>query len=656
MDVRGLDGSQSQSERPGNKRPWDEARTSSKGNVWHGAPLPPMDAVPPHRHVEKMPNSYSPYSRELSESEAKRPKYDRSEHRGNYELNGQLPHSPARQSMYASNQEYWPPPPPSTSGFAQQQKPVVWETMSKHPGHPPVIRLDSPESTNLCRRCKKVLGQHEDVDMLESSAGESIESVTQAAAAALTQLAETLGSGISSEQRVACLSPGQRKTVGVCPTDFPLPSKGGLTASLSWLLERLQQANSLADKLVRHVPQGVLSSQNGDFSRDRNLNQRINGENMKRRWENDIPNQAFDIKVQANTTQRASRIGERPSISSQYDQHQPQPSEGSRIPTMNPPHGPGRQLPSPPGRSIPSPTSLNFPSPLAPTFGNASQPVNLPPPSAIHQSPINGFLPPIGGSHSDSAMQTLSASLQHEVSVQKIALSTLQAEHDKLLAAYLRSQTRASALEKKHNVSDAEIISLTEEKIRLQSQVMELEKDIEDISKSRDECRQSAVAEVNQYVDMVKKATQLEIMAAEDRKNWNSKKAELEKRIEMLRIGSLHKETSISTGVNTPNTSVSQEAEGITAAFEALDRLRREQMGEGVQQLHQQSTSEPQTGHVEKVRVLEEEVNTLRNRCMEMEKALHNIRDNSRSMEGLVEALGLAGKTILDQATKILGD
>lgn len=434
-----------------------------------------------------------------------------------------------------------------------------------------------------------------------------------------------------------------------CPNDFPQPSKGGLTTTLSWLLGRIQHVNNLADNLVRHVPQGVLSEQNDDFSRDRNLGQPRNGEGMKRRLESDIQDQAFDVKIYANTNQRASNVAEQSSIRSQYNQHQSQPFDGPRISTMNPPRGPGRQLPSPPGRSIPSPTSVNFPSPLAPTFGSASQPVNLPPPSAIHQSPMNSYLPPIG-SRPDSAMQAHSAALQHEVSVQKIAFSTLQTEHDKLLAAYLRSQTRASALEKKHNVSDAEIISLTEEKMRLQTQVMELEKDIEDISKSRDECRQSAVAEVNQYVDMVKKATQLEMMAAEDRKNWNIKKEELERMIEALKIGINHKETSISTGVNTPNTSVSQEAEGITAAFETLDRLRKEQMGESAHP----PTSEPQTAHLEQVTVLEEEVRTLRNQCDEMKSALRTIRDNSRSMEGLVEALGLAGKTIVEQASNTL--
>jgi chromosome segregation ATPase len=110
--------------------------------------------------------------------------------------------------------------------------------------------------------------------------------------------------------------------------------------------------------------------------------------------------------------------------------------------------------------------------------------------------------------------------LQHEVSVQKIALSSLQNEHDKLLSAFSRAQTRINALERKHDVSDTEIITLTEEKLRLQAQVTELERDIEELARSRDEFRQAAVQEGSQYVEIVKKASLLEAIAGEERKVW----------------------------------------------------------------------------------------------------------------------------------------
>jgi hypothetical protein len=91
-----------------------------------------------------------------------------------------------------------------------------------------------------------------------------------------------------------------------------------------------------------------------------------------------------------------------------------------------------------------------------------------------------------------SPLEAHSAALQHEIAVQKIALSSLQNEHDKLLAAFSRSQTRSSALEKKCFVSDEETITLGEEKLRLQAHVIDLERDVKELSRSRDQFRRAA--------------------------------------------------------------------------------------------------------------------------------------------------------------------
>lgn len=143
-----------------------------------------------------------------------------------------------------------------------------------------------------------------------------------------------------------------------------------------------------------------------------------------------------------------------------------------------------------------------------------------------------------GKIYSPEVLEVYCAALQHEISVQKIALVSLQGEHDKLLAAFSRSQTRASVLEKQHAVSDVEIINLTEQKITLQTQVMQLERDVEELSRARDEYRQAAVQEGAQYVEIVKKASQLEEIAGEERKSWNKIKGDLERKGEQLRVAS----------------------------------------------------------------------------------------------------------------------
>lgn len=419
---------------------------------------------------------------------------------------------------------------------------------------------------------------------------------------------------------------------------------------------RLQRLNELADKLVQHVPPS------GSQEVDRNIITTGMGVHnglidiMKRRMdaESDDPTRSIGDGVDHHARRRsvASALANNedydPMRSSQ-DYHGPLSSldgQGQRGSIMNPPPAPSRQLPSPPGRSLPSPTSINFPSPSAGSYGSSSHPANLLLPPGLQPSQ-HPYLPSIASSHSPDALQTHSAALQHEVSVQKIALSSLQGEHDKLLAAFSRSQTRASALEKKHQVSDTEIISLTEEKIRLQSQVAELEKEVEELAQSRDEFRQAAVQEGSQYVELVKNATRLEEMAGEERRAWGKLKAEMEQRIEALTAGS-----NLGDGTNSSIVPIPTNRH--------LDDLATPPSSNEGQGLEAESaigfrpTSYPvqrQDSELE----LKDEIRRLRNRCAEAEDALRTVRDESRSMEGIVEALEKAGKSIIERADRTLG-
>jgi hypothetical protein len=375
------------------------------------------------------------------------------------------------------------------------------------------------------------------------------------------------------------------------------------------------------------------------------------------RTRGDAMDPASDSKLHTRRKSMATAMTgseELPPIRSQHDYHSSHPLDGPtrRASIMDPPPAPNRQLPSPPGRSLPSPTSLNFPSPSAASYGGASQSVNLPPPSSLQHSSLGNYLPPLGTAHSsDSALQAHSAALQHEVSVQKIALSSLQGEHDKLLAAFSRSQTRASALEKKHAVSDSEIISLTEEKLRLQAQVIELERDVEELSRSRDNFRQAAVQEGAQYVEIVKKASRLEEMAGEERKSWNKLKTEMEHRIESLSARSSRMDGTMSTADATLLPQLVDGVDTPASSIEGPSDLKIEPTSES---RSVGPTSDPSKPPQDSTKHLKEEITRLRNRCTEVEDALRSVREESRSVEGIVEALGLAGRSILEQADKAL--
>ena len=326
---------------------------------------------------------------------------------------------------------------------------------------------------------------------------------------------------------------------------------------------------------------------------------------------------------------------------------------------MNPPPPPTstRQLPSPPGRSLASPTSLSFPSPSTPSFGATSQSVNLPPPLSLHASTSNNYLPPISPSHlPDTALRDHSASLQHEVSVQKIALSSLQGEHDKLLAAFSRSQLRASALEKKHAVSDNEIISLSEEKLRLQQQITDLERDVEELSRSRDGFRQAAVQEGSQYVEIVKKASRLEEIASEERRTWNKLKQDMERRIESL--GSERLGTKTTTVPNSMSASRSMAEVATGRTNEHLDIDTPTSSVDFSPDLKVESPIETRPANTvfyqspaqqDIIEELREEVHRLQARCAEVESALRAVRDDGRTMEGILKALlEKAGSAKLD--------
>jgi hypothetical protein len=306
-----------------------------------------------------------------------------------------------------------------------------------------------------------------------------------------------------------------------------------------------------------------------------------------------------------------------PPIRSQSPSHPSSDGYGTRLPSMKPPPTPGRQLPSPPGRSHASPPSYNMPSPSSTyppsVVSTSAQPPHPSLPNILH--PLSPT--PSSSLGASTAIQAHTAALQHEVSVKKYALQTLQGEHDKLLAALRRSQTRARTLEEKQVASDLEINTLAEERVRLLTQVQELEQSIADVSKSRDEFRQAAVKGGAQYVKIVRMASQLEMMAGEERREWKRKLEENKATIDALR----------------ERAAAPPGPDGTSGEFETLP-----------------------SGEAGPEDELKKEVQRLRVRCAEMETALKNIRTESQRFGEAVVTLGTAGARISDSLSSVLGD
>ncbi|KAL2074817.1 hypothetical protein VTL71DRAFT_8596 [Oculimacula yallundae] len=647
MDAREREDSQSR--RPSIKRPWEEEYTPVQANVWNGTRLPSID-----------PSSYRRPSLPLRITEpediwgthngsgsrgggAKRVRYE------GFDYN-----SFPREGLDMKSAVFRPrvdsDPHPNYYAPTRGSQNLPSSRLQQDPGRSAtgLGALENELLNKACPNCKELIMQgalgHENSDSAE---------ILQTSAGLLNKTVLVLTRFIP-EIRVVTREGAK---IDLSSTNDCPPLEGGLRLTLGWLRDRIQHVNDLAEKLMQHVPLGSSPDTDRNFTKDGTNVQDDLEHIMKRRIDADLGDaqRPRDVLEEANTdaklhTRRRSVATTVPgsedlsSMRNALEHHTLHPSlhgePTQRIP-MNPPPpppGPNRQLPSPPGRSLSSPTSLNFSSPSNSSYGSSSQNPSHLPPSGLHHASMSSYLPPIAPVHSPDPLQAHASALQHEVSVQKIALSSLQDEHNNLLAALKRSQTRAIALEKKHTVSDTEIISLTEEKLRLQTQVIELERDVEELQRSRDEFRQAAVQEGAQYVEIVKRASRLEEVAGEERKGWNRMKLEMEQKIEALSGGRMDFTSSAST----------QHPDNPTSSTDPRKDFKTETSSDS------QSTPHPYVTQRDSNPELEEEVQRLRTRCAEVESALRTVREESRSMESIVEALGLAGKSILERADRTL--
>jgi hypothetical protein len=192
------------------------------------------------------------------------------------------------------------------------------------------------------------------------------------------------------------------------------------------------------------------------------------------------------------------------------------------------------------------------PSSSSSAFGSAQSPMQSQSSSRTLPSPPGIQYPRTGSSEyaqyspttTKAAHNTHLQDLQHQILTKTLALQILQREHDQLLAAFSTSQIRCTALDKKAQVSDHEINTLTEDKIRLQQQVEALETQVSELMRSRDEVHQQSSTDCSQWRQIVAMSSQLQLKGADEarrfrveRESWDRERVSLQKRIEELESG-----------------------------------------------------------------------------------------------------------------------
>ncbi|KAH7402514.1 hypothetical protein BKA66DRAFT_564427 [Pyrenochaeta sp. MPI-SDFR-AT-0127] len=380
------------------------------------------------------------------------------------------------------------------------------------------------------------------------------------------------------------------------------PSQISTKEALQWALDLVQWTNR---NLQDHIEQRSSHSSETQSQPDASPNMRRGQHHLEEREEQSPSNRqyptghhgfpSFPYTGTVPEDLRRNPYGSETTPVGNSPHHTASPSGSVFMPPQSP-----MQAPQPMRSAIlPSPSSLNFPN--------------------VQSLPS---ISPSTTSVQTSAQSAHLQDLQHQISVKTLAFQTLQREYDSLLQKLERQRTKCATLEKKFEVSDVEINSLTDEKEKLQMQVTMMESQVEELQQSRDEARRQLVANGAQYMRIMEMANRLQAQGAEDKKKWEAERSELEQRIRIL-------EEAMVTGTEHPT----PDAEHQFSASPGQPPIVL---------AHNPASSS--SSQAETVNVLRTEVSRLRSRTQTLETALQSMRRESISIQTaarqLVESSG----------------
>ncbi|KIW08851.1 hypothetical protein, variant [Verruconis gallopava] len=399
--------------------------------------------------------------------------------------------------------------------------------------------------------------------------------------------------------------------------------------ALEWALQRLRWNNASLKNLLNLERVQASDLQNSSFRYTSSIHSPL--DRMKRDHETAHNN------IESSSPQSSQQFSSQPEPSSQNSvlgQH----DSWRALEPMDPPGQP----PSRHYRSTSFSNALPMPSPTH----SAHTARMLPSPSSMNLS-IPPNLPrissPTPGGVSAAHLAHLQ-DLQHQVSVKQLALQTLQREYDSLLQKLERQSIKSQALEKKFEVSDAEINALTDEKERLASQVLALEAQVEELQVARDEARKMGADSAAQYMRIVEMANQLQGKGVEDRKQWENERGLLLKRIAELEGNGGPISPSLRSGGGQHSQTPGENASN-----------PRQHLSETTVTTKPLSTESPSPQSKE-ILSMQKEIIKLKNRIVALQSALKEALEESKAVKAAALTLATAGQRLEATASSVLGD
>ncbi|MCJ1420062.1 hypothetical protein MMC32_006419 [Xylographa parallela] len=408
----------------------------------------------------------------------------------------------------------------------------------------------------------------------------------------------------------------------------PLP-QSPLDQVLEWVVEQLDSSIHLLKEILVPRTRFPPNIPNAMIYGERKPAKSIARGNLRDKWEwrgrLELPmNKPFNQQIESaplsrlnlprtlplsDGERRKSIAGEYGPIHLPYSPLSTAPSVGPHLSSLQSPMQAPASI-----RPLPSPSSLNFPSsqilpPLSPSFMGSKSP---------HTAHLQ--------------------ELQHQLSTKSLAHQILQGEHDKLLAAYSRSQTRCATLDKKSQVSDNEINNLMEDRIRLQAQVDAFEVQVDELQQSKDEAQKQSVASGSQYMQIMGMSSRLQAQAAADLKKWKSDRDDWQKEKEFL----LNKVTIMETDAQGSTVPPAPTPPNFTSSKQAPRGATVEATKTNVDPGDVLMSSS--------VEVLRAEILKLREGSREAETSLQSWRTDSLHLEEILGKLNIIGDRMKDRA------
>ena len=408
----------------------------------------------------------------------------------------------------------------------------------------------------------------------------------------------------------------------------PLP-QSPLDQVLEWVVEQLDSSIHLLKEILVPRTRFPPNIPNAMIYGERKPAKSIARGNLRDKWEwrgrLELPmNKPFNQQIESaplsrlnlprtlplsDGERRKSIAGEYGPIHLPYSPLSTAPSVGPHLSSLHSPMQAPASI-----RPLPSPSSLNFPSsqilpPLSPSFMGSKSP---------HTAHLQ--------------------ELQHQLSTKSLAHQILQGEHDKLLAAYSRSQTRCATLDKKSQVSDNEINNLMEDRIRLQAQVDAFEVQVDELQQSKDEAQKQSVASGSQYMQIMGMSSRLQAQAAADLKKWKSDRDDWQKEKEFL----LNKVTIMETDAQGSTVPPAPTPPNFTSSKQAPRGATVEATKTNVDPGDVLMSSS--------VEVLRAEILKLREGSREAETSLQSWRTDSLHLEEILGKLNIIGDRMKDRA------